>query len=361
MPKVSDIFDIRYGHSLELNSLKTVARGDGIAFVGRQMGGNGVSAYVELIAGVEPAPAGDLSCALGGNGVLSTFLQPEPFYCGRDVACLRAKTNLTDSQKLFYCMCIKANAYRYSYGRQANRTLREIVVPDPSEVPQYVDDTDVELFEGVAKPQILEPPLPLDTASWKPFLLRQLFDIRKGKRLTKADMKPGSTPFISAMDSNNGLRQRVNAKPMHPANVMTVNYNGNGVAETYYQPEPFFASDDVNVLYPKFELDSASALFICAIIRLEKYRFNYGRKWNLERMNESEIRLPVDVNGSPNWIWMRSYILRQRFSSWLYEEEQDAAMARRRIAEIEANPGTLVQGRKLQSRLSRIGSARTKP
>ena len=44
-------------------------------------------------------------------------------------------------------------------------------------------------------------------------------------------MKPGDTPFISAIDSNNGLRQRVSAKPMHPANVITVNYNGNGVAE----------------------------------------------------------------------------------------------------------------------------------
>ena len=126
--------------------------------------------------------------------------------------------------------------------------------------------------------------------------------------------------------------------------------------KSFYQPEPFFASDDVNVLYPKFELDSASALFICAIIRLEKYRFNYGRKWNLERMKESEIRLPTNTEGDPDWAWMRRYILSQKFSSQLYEDEQDAAIAKQRLAQIEANPNTLVQGHELQRRLSRIDS-----
>ena len=154
MSKVSDLFYIRYGHSLELNRLHIVARGEGIAFVSRQMGGNGVSAYVAPIPGVEPASAGELSCALGGNGVLSTFLQPEPFYCGRDVARLTAKSDMSDGQKLFYCMCIKANAYRYSYGRQANRTLRDIVVPALSEIPEYIESAGVGLFEGADKPQI---------------------------------------------------------------------------------------------------------------------------------------------------------------------------------------------------------------
>lgn len=59
-----------------------------------------------------------------------------------------------------------------------------------------------------------------------------------------------------------------------------MNYNGS-VAETFYQPVPFWASDDVNVLYPKFELNPEIAMFLTAIIRQDKYRFNYGRKWHL--------------------------------------------------------------------------------
>lgn len=138
-------------------------------------------------------------------------------------------------------------------------------------------------------------------------------------------MRPGNTPFISATDSNNGVRQRISALPMHPANIITVSYNGS-VAEAFYQPEPFLASDDVNVFYPKFALDAVIAIFVCTIIRREKYRFNYGRKWNLERMNESEICLPVNADGDPDWDWMRRYILSRSFSSHLYEDMRDTSV-----------------------------------
>src|SRR5258708_2118860 len=127
MTTVSDLFDVRYGQSLELNRLKLTDSQRGIAFVSRKMGDNGVSAFVQAIDDVPPALPGELSVALGGNGVLSTFLQERPFYTGRDVAILAPKDQLSKAALLYYCMCIKANRYRYSYGRQANRTLRNIV------------------------------------------------------------------------------------------------------------------------------------------------------------------------------------------------------------------------------------------
>ena len=43
------------------------------------------------------------------------------------------------------------------------------------------------------------------------------------------------------------------------------------------------------------------------LIRLEKFRFNYGRKWGLERMKESVIKLPTQ-NGKPDFEFMESYI-----------------------------------------------------
>jgi len=35
------------------------------------------------------------------------------------------------------------------------------------------------------------------------------------------------------------------------------------------------------------------ALFLCALIRQEKYRYNYGRKRKLEVMKMSTLQLPV--------------------------------------------------------------------
>jgi hypothetical protein len=166
----------------------------------------------------------------------------------------------------------------------------------------------IKVVDDLPQPLIANAPSALDTKKWKPFRLDTLFDIKKGKRVTKADMTPGETPFVSAIELNNGVRQFVSAPPLHPANVITVNYNGNGVADAYYQPQPFRASDDVNILYPKFELNSPRALFVCTIIRAEKYRFSYGRKWGLERMKESVVRLPSGPDGEPDWPFIEAYI-----------------------------------------------------
>jgi hypothetical protein len=47
---------------------------------------------------------------------------------------------MTDSQKLYYCACIRSNRYRYSYGRQANKTLRELPIPALDDIPDWVNN-----------------------------------------------------------------------------------------------------------------------------------------------------------------------------------------------------------------------------
>lgn len=154
------------------------------------------------------------------------------------------------------------------------------------------------------------------TQGWKFFTLGDLFDLKKGKRLTKANMKEGQLPFIGSIDNNNGVSAYVGQKAIHKGNTITVNYNGS-VAEAFYQPDDFWASDDVNVLYPKFKLTPKIAIFMTTIIRLEKYRFNYGRKWHLERMKQSPIMLPVTKSEDPDWKFMASYIDSLPFGSQL--------------------------------------------
>lgn len=314
MTTVSNLFSVRYGHSLELNRLRLSDSENGIAFVSRKMGDNGVSAFVAPIPGLKPASAGELSVALGGNGVLSTFLQEREFYTGRDVAILHPKKRMSKSALLYYCMCIKANRYRYSYGRQANRSLGSLQVPSVARLPKWVSSVDVGMFEG-ADAILSDHPIPLKGQSnWRIFKFSDLFDIHKGKRLTKAKMTPGTTPYIGAIDGNNGVSAFVGQKPRHPANTITVNYNGS-VGEAYYQPAAFWATDDANVLYPRFDLTPAAAMFVITVIRLERYRFNYGRKWNKERMEESTIRLPAKPSGDLDLDYMTRFICSLKFSA----------------------------------------------
>lgn len=146
----------------------------------------------------------------------------------------------------------------------------------------------------------------IDVSKWKRFTLDELFALKKGRRIVKADIEPGGTPFVAAIEGNNGVREYISRDPLYDGNMITINYNGS-VGEAFYQPSPFWASDDVNVLCPRFNLTTFTALFLVTIIKQERYRFNYGRKWHLERMEKSEIRLPVKSNGMPDWEFMEKY------------------------------------------------------
>lgn len=138
--------------------------------------------------------------------------------------------------------------------------------------------------------------------------MKDVFDIVKGKRLTKNDQLLGSTLFIGATAMNHGQTARIGQRPLFPANTITVSYNGS-VGEAFYQEEPYWASDDINVLFLKnHELNRHIASYLCAVIRKAGKLFFYNQKWNLERMKVTKISLPVNSVNVPDWDYMERYI-----------------------------------------------------
>lgn len=145
-------------------------------------------------------------------------------------------------------------------------------------------------------------------ATWKPFRMENIFTFSKGKRLTKYNMIDGKINYISAISDDNGVRQYISEEPTHQGNCITVNYNGS-VGEAFYQEQAFWASDDVNVLNLKNHmLNRNIALFLCTLIKHNKFKFSYGRKWTLEKMKESILMLPVCEDNNIDFDFMNSYI-----------------------------------------------------
>jgi len=124
--KLSDIFDIKSSKSLELINCEEIA--NGICFISRTSANNGVVARVKQLDDLEPMPADAITVALGGS-VLSSFYQEEPFYTAFHIACLYPKTAMSKEEMQYYCTIIEHNKYRYNFGRQANKTLKNILVP----------------------------------------------------------------------------------------------------------------------------------------------------------------------------------------------------------------------------------------
>lgn len=100
----------------------------------------------------------------------------------------------------------------------------------------------------------------------------------------------------------------------------TVCYNGS-VGETFYQDQPFLASDDVNVLYPKFDMTKEIALFIVPLIKTISTKYNYVDKWKQEVMVADEIMLPCTDDGEPDCDYMSSYMKKILEESKTYIEK----------------------------------------
>ncbi|KQM84627.1 restriction endonuclease subunit S [Agromyces sp. Leaf222] len=300
-----------------MNKLTRTHKSSGIAFVGRKgglAGHSGVSGYVApLPASVKLYLAGSLTVALGGSRLLSTYVQQRPFYTAQNVAVLSPRDpSMPLLHRLFYAMCIRHNAFRYTaFGREANRTLRTIEVP--ASVPAWVNDGEIPTTAGLQRSLEghveLTPPV-----QWNDFTIEDLFEVRKGKRVTKADRRPGTTRFIGASEHRNGVTDMCDLEPNAPAGTLTVVYNGNSVGFAFYQDEPYFACDDVNILVPRTELSKWALLFAATAIKHERPRFTYGFKWTLERMKHTTIRLPAR-DGDPDWAYAESVMRGLPFSA----------------------------------------------
>lgn len=135
----------------------------------------------------------------------------------------------------------------------------------------------------------------LDTSKWKNFHLDKLFTISAGIYHYSDEYDIGDTPYISASNENNGIKQRINLEPEFSGNCIITGKVG---CTTFYQSEDFCATSDVNIFRPKnFELNSKIGLFITAIINFsENYKWNYGRQCRVGDSKKIIIKLPTKMN-----------------------------------------------------------------
>lgn len=310
---LSDLFNISTGTTLELNKLKLDP--NGINFVSRNRKNNGVVAKVAPIEGIKPNPAGTISVALSSSSVLFSYLQDQEYYSGHHLAYLTPKTAMTKKQLLYYCCCIIKNRYKYNYGRQANKTLSKLLIPKLEDIPEWVDKIELKDISNYRDRFNEQTQKPLNVNSWFDFSFNEIFNIKRGESYYIKYSANGNYPYASATDINNGISSYVGTFNRE-GNLIVLNYDGS-VGSAFYQEEKFFASEKVVTLSLKdYKLNKYIAMFIITVIRKEKFRYNYGRKWSVEkRMRDSKIKLPakeVIINGQkkyiPDYNFMELYI-----------------------------------------------------
>ena len=149
--KVKNLFDVKYGVCLDLNKLEEVSMDapNAIPYVARSEKNNGITAYVEQHKGIRPNPPMTISVAGSGSSIMSSFLQERPYYSGAHLFYLEPKIKMSKQVLLYYCTALKMNKFKYSYGRQANRTLSELLIPDLTEIPNEILNYSIENSVGI--------------------------------------------------------------------------------------------------------------------------------------------------------------------------------------------------------------------
>jgi hypothetical protein len=306
MKRLEEIFSLWYGVNLELVNCEQTP--NGIPFVSRQSTGNGIVGYVTQI-NKKPNPAHTLSIA-GSGSVLSTFYHDYEYYSGRDIYIAKPIQNLTKEQMIYYAYVIEQNKYRYSFGRQANKTMRNILVPDIDELPDFVNKIAV-LDYKFDKNSVLNIQLKLNRVSWKWFKIADIFRFEKCKCSNATELleEGDNIAYIGAKKKLNGFMKNVVFVPNLVTKGNCIVFIGDGqgsVGYSTYQPVDFIGSTTLTAGYSPL-LNQFNALFIVAVLDMERYRYSFGRKYGLKEVKEKKIKLPAK-NGQPDFEFMENYI-----------------------------------------------------
>ena len=177
-----------------------------------------------------------------------------------------------------------------------------------------------------------------------------------GEIESREGIQPGKALIISPTEQYNGCDGWLDFHTVLEPPFITVARTGS-IGEAFVHLEPCAPNSDCLVLLPRQKKWASIPELILAAsaIRLEKWRFNYGRKITPLRLARVNI---------PSSAILRKYVeqLYGRFESVIaaslepyqgdhYEEKSEIEMARTRLDEIRANPKELVRGEALEKAL----------
>ena len=304
LKKISSLFDVRYGNGLELYKLEIADDNDteAINFISRTSKNNGVVAKVKEIERLEPFNGNVLTVAVSGS-VLETFLQKQQFYTAYHIMILTPRQEMSEKELLFYAYVISLNKYRYNYGRQANKTLPDLLIPEYN--PKEFEDININELNKLDKNSVIKKDLNLNIKDWLEFDITILFKIEGTKTTSLLELEEygkGKYPYVTRQVTNNGIEGFYDYYTEEGKVIIFSTLIG----YCAYQPLPFSTSH-VGKLIPKFKINKYIALFLVTVLNQEKYRYNYGRECGQTRMRKIKIKLPAK-NGKPDFEFMENYI-----------------------------------------------------
>ena len=243
----------------------------------------------------------------------SSFWQKDDFLgrggSGASIALLY-NDNLNQLNALFICSVIKKSAGKYGYSDLLNgNNLKNLEVMLPAiikDIPDFDTLTREVSGGGINMNKI-------NTSSWKEFEISELFNVQTTKSTDKLMLNftdDGKYDFVGRTALNNGVQGKLNnlgydANPAKTFSVVQV-----GQTCCLYREREWYASQNIFILYPKYEDLITHRFFITTCINkmlAAKYQDAYTYP-SLAELKKIKVLLPAKAIDEPDWQFMEDYI-----------------------------------------------------
>ena len=136
----------------------------------------------------------------------------------------------------------------------------------------------------------------LEDVEWgEEIYLKDLFSIKRGKRLTVENRVKGNRPLVTAGYENVGVAEFISneEQEIFPKDTITIDMFGN----VFYRNYEYSADDNILVLFNKEPMNPNIKLFIATQInRILFNKFNYGKQFRMGSFKQVKIQLPTKNN-----------------------------------------------------------------
>lgn len=144
---------------------------------------------------------------------------------------------------------------------------------------------------------------------FREFALKDLFEITGTKSLDegKLDFVENGINFVGRV--KHGIKGKIEPQPFEPNEPNTITASVIGYKYATFQKDPYYCSQNINKLIPKFRINPHIALYF--VTHIQKYLSGFGEQYSgykLVELQNHKILLPAKKDGSLALDYMEAYI-----------------------------------------------------
>lgn len=277
---------------------------------------NGIIAYIS-----------DDKAKLWNAGTITVDMFGKAFYQTNSYHCVsHGRVNILIPKVQFservgkYIACViemvSIKKYQFTEMCTGKKLLKDIIKlpvndnenPDWNYMEDYIKNLEDRVKDTLDKFSQKNTSEKIDTRDWKEFKVGDLFDAERGKIKRLQSQNDGNTPVIAAGFSNQGIAGMYDVDAEYE-NKITISCNGVGCGSAFYHPYPFNLNGDAIVLTELKPMNDLVKQFIsCMLNGVLTRKYSYEEKCSADKAKDATIKLPVDDNGEPDWVYMENFM-----------------------------------------------------